>query len=95
MWGKLLLKTRWKLFNSTRKTGAMTGLLHTFHRVFNLWKNYRAFTECIDVFCGKLFALAKTAEVRRVARTAGKTFLQLPCPAGKMRFTEKILGVGQ
>ena len=59
MWRNLLLKTRWKLFNSTRKTGAMAGLLHTFHRVFNLWKNYRAFTECIDVFCGKLLTLAK------------------------------------
>ena len=95
IWGNLLLKTRWKLFNSTGKTGAAAGLLHIFHWVFNLWKNCRLFTERIGIFCGKLFALAKTAEVHRVARTAGKTFLQLLCPAGKMRFTEKILGVGQ
>ena len=31
IWGNLLLKTRWKLFNSTRKTGAAARLLHTFH----------------------------------------------------------------
>ena len=41
----------------------------------------------------KTFCFGKTAEMRRAARAAGKTFLQLPCPAGKLRFTEKILGV--
>ena len=40
----------------------------------------------------KTFCFGKTAEMRRAARAAGKTFLQLPCPAGKLRFTEKILG---
>ena len=95
IWGKLLLKTRWKLFNSTRKTGATAVLLHIFHRGFNLWKNYRLFTECIDNFCGKLFCLGKTAEVRPAARAAGKIFLQMPSPAGKMLPTEKILGVGE
>ena len=41
----------------------------------------------------KTFYLGKTAEMRRAARAAGKTFLQLSCPAGKLHFTEKILGV--
>lgn len=44
-------------------------------------------------FLWKTFCFGKTAEMRRAARAAGKTFLQLSCPAGKLRFTEKILGV--
>ena len=44
-------------------------------------------------FLWKTFDLGKTAELHPADRAAGKTFLQLPCPAGKLRFTEKILGV--
>ena len=81
IWGKLLLKNRWKLFNSTQKTGAAAGLLHIFHRVFNLWKNHRLFTECIDVFCGKLFALAKQRKCAVLPGQRAKHFYR--CPVGR------------
>ena len=43
----------------------------------------------------KTFCFGKTAEMRRAARAAGKTFLQLPKPAGGTLFTEKNFSVGQ
>ena len=44
-------------------------------------------------FLWKTFCLGKTVEMRRASRAVGKTFLQPPSLAGKLRFTEKILGV--
>ena len=88
------MKTRWKLFNSARKTGAMTGLLHTFHRVFNLWKNYRAFTECIDVFCGKLLTLAKRRNCTPPTGQRAKHFYSCRNRQEGTLFTEKILAPG-
>ena len=88
------MKTRWKLFNSTRKTGAMTGILHTFHRVFNLWKNYRAFTECIDVFCGKLLTLAKRRNCTLPTGQRAKHFYSCRNRQEGTLFTEKILAPG-
>ena len=78
IWRKLLLKTRWKLFNSTRKTGVAAGLLHNFHRVFNLWKKYGPFTKCIDVFCGKLFASAKRRKCAPPPGQRAKHFYRCP-----------------
>ena len=46
-------------------------------------------------FLWKTFFLGKTAEVCRAARAAGKTFLQMPSPAGKTLSAEKNLGVGE
>ena len=46
-------------------------------------------------FLWKTFCLGKTAEMRRAARTAGKTFLQMPSPAGKTLSVEKILVSGE
>mgnify|MGYP006956080203 FL=1 len=54
-----LLKTRWKVWNSTRKTGFETGLFNFFHWLFNMWKNKALFTECIPDICGKLEPWAK------------------------------------
>ena len=85
------MKTRWKLFNSTRKTGAMAGLLHTFHRVFNLWKNYRAFTECIDIFCGKLLTLAKRRKCTAPTGQRAKHFYRCPNRQEGTLSVEKIL----
>ena len=53
------LKTLWKVWNSTAKTGFKAGLLNFLHRVFNMWKNNRSSTDCIQLFCGKLFSSAK------------------------------------
>ncbi len=55
-----LWKTQWRMLNSTGKTGFKAGLLHVLHRVFNLWKKKSGpSTECIALFCGKLFGPAK------------------------------------
>lgn len=45
-------------------------------------------------FLWKTFDLGKTAELHSADRAAGKTFLQLPKPAGRNAFTEKILAPG-
>ena len=94
IWGNLLLKTRWKLFNSTRKTGAAAGLLHTFHGVFNLWKNCRAFTECIDIFCGKLFALAKQQKCAVPPGQRAKHFYRCPVRLERRFLSKKIWALG-
>ena len=94
IWEKLLLKTQWKLFNSTRKTGVAAGLLHTFHRVFNLWKNYRLFTECIDAFCGKLFALAKQRKCDLPPGQQAKHFYSCRNWREGRFFSKKILASG-
>lgn len=47
----LRLKTLWKLFNSTPKTGFGTTLFHFFNRVFNLWKKSGGFTKGITRKC--------------------------------------------
>ena len=94
IWGKLLLKTRWKLFNSTRKTGATAGLLHTFHRVFNLWKNYGLFTECIETFCGKLFTLAKQRKCDGLPGQRTKHFYSCRNRREGRLFLKKILASG-
>ena len=52
------LKTLWKVWNSTGKTGIETGLFNFFHGLFNMWKNRSRFTECIPDECGKLKCLA-------------------------------------
>ena len=90
IWGNLLLKTRWKLFNSTRKTGAAARLLHTFHWVFNLWKNRRLFTECIDTFCGKLFALAKQRKCAVLPGQRAKHFYSCPVRRGSCVLLKKF-----
>ena len=54
-----LWKTLWKVWNSTGKTGFKAGLLNFLHRVFNMWKKSEPSTECIALFCGKLFGPAK------------------------------------
>ena len=90
IWGNLLLKTRWKLFNSTRKTGAAAGLLHIFHRVFNLWKNCRLFTECIGAFCGKLFALAKQRKCAVLPGQRAKHFYSCPVRRGSCVLLKKF-----
>ena len=59
-----LLKTRWKLWNSTGKTGFGTGLFNFLHRVFNMWKKSKPFTQCIAPVCGKLSASAKRRKNR-------------------------------
>ena len=47
------------MLNSTGKTGFAAGLLNFLHRVFNMWKKSDPSTECIALFCGKLFGPAK------------------------------------
>lgn len=42
-----------------RETGFAAGLLNFLHRVFNMWKKSDPSTECIALFCGKLFGPAK------------------------------------
>ena len=54
-----LWKTQWRMLNSTGKTGFAAGLLNFLHRVFNMWKKSGPSTECIALFCGKLFGPAK------------------------------------
>ena len=71
-----LWKTRWRMFNSTRKTGFATGLFNFFNRVFNMWKKSGPSTECIARFCGKLFPWAKRQGLPRSGAAAGGTFLQ-------------------
>ena len=90
MWGNLLLKTRWKLFNSTRKTGAAAGLLHTFHGVFNLWKKRKPFTECIGMLCGKLSASAKRQKCALQAGRRAKHFYSCSIRRGKRCPAEKF-----
>ena len=59
-----VLKTSWKRWNSTEKTGVKTELLNFIHRVFNLWKKEGLFTGCIRHFCGKLSLLVKQTDKR-------------------------------
>ena len=95
IWGNLLLKTRWKLFNFTRKTGAVAGLLHTFHGVFNLWKKRKPFTKCIGVLCGKLFASAKRRKFALQTGRRAKHFYSCSVRRGKHKSGRKILAGGK
>ena len=56
------LKTRWKVWNSTRKVGVDTGFLNIFHGLFNMWKRSRGFTKCIWTRMWKTFAEEKITE---------------------------------
>ena len=46
-------------------------------------------------FLWKTFDLGKTAELHPADRAAGKTFLQLPKPAGRNAFYRKNFSAGQ
>ena len=86
-------KTRWKLFNSTGKTGFETGLFHFFHHVFNMWKKSGAFTNRIALFCGKLFAPAKrqgTALQSSCGSAAGQDISAKKAESATMPGHEKI-----
>ena len=57
-----MLKTRWKVWNSTRKTGFKTGLLNFLHRVFNMWKKWSALYGLYTTFLWKTFLIGKTED---------------------------------
>lgn len=55
-------KTRWKVWNSTRKTGFKTGLLNFIHRVFNMWKKWPDLYGLYTTFLWKTFLIGKTED---------------------------------
>lgn len=65
------MKTWWKLWNSTGKTGFGAGLFNFLHRVFNMWKKSKPFTHCIAPVCGKLSASAKRRKKPAANRGSG------------------------
>ena len=67
-----LWKTQWRMLNFTGKTGFAAGLLNFLHRVFNMWKKSGPSTECIALFCGKLFGPAKRQVPAGAESTAAK-----------------------
>ena len=76
------LKTRWKVWNSTRKTGFKTGLLNFLHRVFNLWKKQGGYTDGKAVWMWKTFTTGKKTDNRRAK---GNTSPMRRCPGGRHR----------
>ena len=60
-----MLKTLWKVWKSTLKTGMDAGLLNFFHGDFNMLKKERCSTSCIQGFLWKTFSVVKQTEEKR------------------------------
>jgi hypothetical protein len=76
------------MLNSTGKTGFAAGLLNFLHRVFNMWKKSDPSTECIALFCGKLFGPAKRQVPAGAEGAAAKD--NSAKPGGALASCEKI-----